>query len=117
MWLIWLCKIRALFAYVRVAPISISSITYSLRIYLLHFNRAISYNVLKNNKVFSMNIITVPFEESLFLTVEGETVQIIAFKTQEHGNIKFGVQAPRSINVHREEIYHAIKQKQQAEVE
>ncbi len=58
-----------------------------------------------------MNIITLPFEEPLTFTVQGEQVQIIAFKTQEHGNIKFGVKAPRSVNVHREEIYHAIKQK------
>lgn len=61
-----------------------------------------------------MNIVTVPFEEPLIFSVGGEIVQVIAFKTQEHGNIKFGVQAPRSINVHREEIYHAIKQKLEA---
>lgn len=59
-----------------------------------------------------MDIITIAFEEPLIFTVEGERVQLVAFKTLEHGNIKFGVQAPRSINVHREEIYHAIKQKQ-----
>lgn len=59
-----------------------------------------------------MNIITIPFEEPLIICVAGEIVQVIAFKTQEHGNIKFGIQAPRSINVHREEIYLAIKQKQ-----
>lgn len=59
-----------------------------------------------------MDIITVEFEEPLIFTVEGERVKLVAFKTLEHGNIKFGVQAPRSINVHREEIYHAIKQKQ-----
>ena len=61
-----------------------------------------------------MNIITVPFEEPLVFSISGEIVQVIAFKTQEHGNIKFGVQAPRSIKVHREEIYNAIKQKQEA---
>lgn len=65
-----------------------------------------------------MNIVTVSFEEPLIISVKGEIVQLVAFKTQEHGNIKFGVEAPRSINVHREEIYHAIKQKQQqAELE
>mgnify|MGYP000190279632 CR=1 FL=1 len=58
-----------------------------------------------------MNIVTVPFEEPLTVCINGETVKIIAFKTLEHGNIKFGVQAPRSVEVHREEIYHAIKQK------
>ncbi|WP_028389535.1 carbon storage regulator [Legionella fairfieldensis] len=60
-----------------------------------------------------MNIVTIPFEEPLTVCVKGEIVQVIAFKTLEHGNVKFGVQAPRSIEVHREEIYHAIKQKQQ----
>ncbi|WP_133127225.1 carbon storage regulator [Legionella nagasakiensis] len=64
-----------------------------------------------------MYIITVPFEEPLIIDINGELVQIVAFKTQEHGNIKFGINAPRSINVHREEIYHAIKQKEQAATE
>lgn len=61
-----------------------------------------------------MNIVTVPFEEPLTVKVNGAVVQIVAFKTSEHGNIKFGVEAPRSVEVHREEIYHAIKQKQQS---
>lgn len=62
-----------------------------------------------------MNIVTIPFEEPLTININGQKVQVVAFKTLEHGNIKFGVQAPRSIQVHREEIYHAIKQKQQNE--
>lgn len=60
-----------------------------------------------------MDILTIPFEEPLIVCVDGEIVQIVAFKTQEHGNIKFGINAPRSINIHREEIYQAIKQKRQ----
>lgn len=65
-----------------------------------------------------MNIVTIPFEEPLTVSVNGNSIQIIAFKTLEHGNIKFGVQAPRSVAVHREEIYHAIRQKQrEAEIE
>lgn len=59
-----------------------------------------------------MNIVSIPFEEPLIINIAGTLVQIIAFKTLEHGNIKFGVNAPRTIEVHREEIYHAIKQKQ-----
>ena len=61
-----------------------------------------------------MNIITISFEEPLIIAVNNELVQLVAFKTQEHGNIKFGIEAPRSVNVHREEIYHAIKLKQQS---
>lgn len=62
-----------------------------------------------------MNILSVPFEEPLTILIEDQKIQIIAFKTQEHGNIKFGIQAPRSVQVHREEIYQAIKQKKEAE--
>lgn len=64
-----------------------------------------------------MNIVTIPFEEPLAVCIDGVVVQVVAFKTLEHGNIKFGVEAPRSIEVHREEIYHAIKQKQQSDVD
>ncbi|MFA6303288.1 MAG: carbon storage regulator [Legionella sp.] len=59
-----------------------------------------------------MDIISLQFDEPLIIRIADATVKILAFKTQEHGNIKFGVDAPRSINVHREEIFHAIKQKQ-----
>lgn len=59
-----------------------------------------------------MDIISLQFEEPLMIKMSGAVIKILAFKTQEQGNIKFGVDAPRSINVHREEIYHAIKKKQ-----
>lgn len=81
----------------------------------LHLSLRQCYNLLKNKEVF-MDIVSVDFEETLTLIVQGQKVQIIAFKTQEHGNIKFGVQAPRAIQVHREEIYYAIKQKEQNSV-
>lgn len=61
---------------------------------------------------FLMDIVSLHFEEPLMININDTMVKILAFKTQEHGNIKFGVEAPRSINVHREEIFHAIKQKQ-----
>ena len=59
-----------------------------------------------------MNILTIPFEEPIILNINGETVKVVIFKTQEQGNVKFGIDAPRSVNVHREEIYLAIKQKE-----
>lgn len=62
-----------------------------------------------------MDIVTVPFEEQITITLSGKAVKLVAFKTLEHGNIKFGVEAPRSVQVHREEIFHAIKQKEQTE--
>lgn len=59
-----------------------------------------------------MDIINLNFEEPLTLLVGGQKIQVIAFKTPEPGNIKFGIDAPRTVQVHREEIYQAIKQKQ-----
>lgn len=59
-----------------------------------------------------MDIISLQFEEPLIINIENTIVKILPFKTQEHGNIKFGVEAPRIVNVHREEIFQAIKQKQ-----
>lgn len=59
-----------------------------------------------------MDIISLNYEEPLMIRIGDTTVKILAFKTAELGNIKFGVEAPRTINVHREEIFHAIKQKE-----
>lgn len=59
-----------------------------------------------------MDIISLQFEEPLLIRIKDAVVKVQAFKTPEHGNIKFGIEAPRSINVHREEIFHAIKQKE-----
>jgi len=60
-----------------------------------------------------MDFISLSFEEPLIVTVNGETIRMVLFKTQENGNIKFGIDAPRSINIHREEIYQAIQSKLQ----
>ncbi len=60
-----------------------------------------------------MNIINLDFEEPLYIHIKGDLVQIFAFKTQEPGNIKFGIEAPRTLQVHREEIYHIIQQKKE----
>jgi carbon storage regulator len=63
-----------------------------------------------------MDIVTLDFEEPLMLEINQQTIQVIAFKTNEPGNIKFGIKAPRSVQVHREEIYHAIKNKREENV-
>ena len=62
-----------------------------------------------------MDIISLQFEEPLLITIGSTVIKVLAFQTQEQGNIKFGIEAPRSINVHREEIFEAIKQKQLAD--
>ena len=58
-----------------------------------------------------MDIVTLSFEEPLVIAIHDQTVKIIPFVTHEHGSIKFGIEAPRSINVHREEIFQAIQLK------
>ncbi len=58
-----------------------------------------------------MDIISIAFEEQFVIKLNNELVKITAFETHEHGNIKFGIEAPRSINVHHEDIYYAIKEK------
>lgn len=60
-----------------------------------------------------MDIVTLDFEEPLTLKMNGQTIQVVAFKTNELGNIKFGINAPRSVQVHREEIHQAIKNKKE----
>ena len=59
-----------------------------------------------------MDILSVSFEEPLIIRIKDEIVRLVLFKTQENGNVKVGIQAPRSINVHREEVYQAIQSKQ-----
>lgn len=60
-----------------------------------------------------MDIVTLDFEESLTLVVNGQKIRVVGFKTSEPGNIKFGIDAPRNVQVHREEIYQAIKLKKE----
>ena len=60
---------------------------------------------------FIMEIVTVSFEEPLIITVNKQVVRVVTFETAEHGNIKFGVDAPRAIGVHREEIYQSFQNK------
>lgn len=64
-----------------------------------------------------MDIINLNFEEPLSIIIQGQTVQIIAFKTNESGNIKFGINAPRQVQVYREEIFNAIKINQEADAQ
>ncbi len=59
-----------------------------------------------------MDILSVSFEEPLIVRIKDEIVRLVLFKTQESGNVKVGIQAPRSIDIHREEIYQAIQSKQ-----
>lgn len=56
-----------------------------------------------------MDIVMVPFESKLILMKDNQKIQLTAFLTEEQGNVKIGIDAPRGISVDREEIY-IIKQ-------
>lgn len=58
-----------------------------------------------------MDIVSLSFEEPLIISINDQMVKLIPFKTPDPGNIKFGIDAPRSINIHREEIFQAIQSK------
>ncbi len=51
-----------------------------------------------------MDIVTINFEEKLVIDIRGQGVTLVAFQTLEHGNIKFGIDAPRNLRVNREEV-------------
>jgi carbon storage regulator len=57
----------------------------------------------------NMDIVTIPFESKLILIKNNHKIQITVFLTEEQGNVKIGIDAPRGIGVDREEIY-IIKQ-------
>jgi carbon storage regulator len=61
-----------------------------------------------------MDILMLPFEEPLILKVNEHHIKIVTFRTPEHGNIKFGIDAPRSVKVNREEVYLAEQEKSKA---
>jgi carbon storage regulator len=64
-----------------------------------------------------MDIISLQYEEPLVLYIKENQIKIVAFKTDDPRIIKFGVEAPRSVNVHREEIFLAIKEKERKTTE
>lgn len=60
-----------------------------------------------------MRIITIPYEENIYIQIGDQKIKIVTFATQEPGNIKFGIDAPKNIKVHREEVYQIIQSKNQ----
>lgn len=57
-----------------------------------------------------MEITTVEFEGKLIIVKNQQLIDISPFLTQDPGNIKLGITAPRGVIVDREEIY-ILKQK------
>jgi carbon storage regulator len=63
-----------------------------------------------------MQIMTLDFEEPMIIDIKSLKVKVTVFKTPEHGNIKFGVDAPKNMQVNREEIYEKKLIKKQIDV-
>lgn len=61
-----------------------------------------------------MQIFTIPFEEHFYVKLNNHIVKIITFPTTEYGNIKFGIEASRDVEIHREEIYEFIQSQKEA---
>lgn len=56
-----------------------------------------------------MDIVNIPFQEKpLIIELYGQTVECYVFETKKHGNIKFGINAPITLSVHREEAHKKV---------
>lgn len=65
-----------------------------------------------------MEILTVEFEHTLIIHLSNQPpVKLVPFLTGEQGNIKFGITAPRSVRVNREEVQALLKEKKMALIE
>lgn len=61
-----------------------------------------------------MDIITENFGNNLIIDYKGKEIKIRIFNMY-NGQVKFGIEAPEGIPVHREEIYELIKAKKKIE--
>ncbi|KTC84429.1 MULTISPECIES: carbon storage regulator [Legionella] len=59
-----------------------------------------------------MEIVNIFFEETLVIQINNQLVTILPKKSPQHGDISFGINAPKSISVDREEVYHLKKRPQ-----
>jgi carbon storage regulator len=63
-----------------------------------------------------MQILNIPYEEFFYITIGKQTVKVVTFPTTEFGNIKFGIEASREVQIHREEIYESIQHQKNKEL-
>lgn len=63
-----------------------------------------------------MEITKVAFEEKLIIIKNNQRIELVPFITQERGNIKVGIIAPKGVSVDREEI-HLLKQQKRRQKE
>lgn len=52
-----------------------------------------------------MEIVNLDFEETLYLTIQGHTIELITFEPAAIGSVSIGISAPCQISIDREEIY------------
>ncbi|NSL19591.1 carbon storage regulator [Tatlockia micdadei] len=56
-----------------------------------------------------MDIVNITFEEKLIFQIKDQIVTVFSRQGSQHGDIAFGISAPRAIHVDREEIYRQKK--------
>ena len=61
-----------------------------------------------------MEIRIIPFEDRLVIIKNNQKIILTPFLTQEAGNIKMGIEAPKGVAVNREEIYKRKQEKLKA---
>ena len=61
-----------------------------------------------------MDIINEDFGKNLIIDYQGKIVKLHIFNIN-NGQVKFGIEAPSGVSIHREEIYELIKAKEKAE--
>ena len=59
----------------------------------------------------NMEIVNMSFQEKLIIKVKNQRVIIVAKPFSSHGDVSFGIDAPKSMSVNREEIHFQKKEK------
>jgi carbon storage regulator len=52
-----------------------------------------------------MDILYFDFNDPIIIEVQRNQIKLTLYETSEPGQIKFGIDAPRSVQINREEIY------------
>lgn len=62
-----------------------------------------------------MEVTYIDFESPLILTINNQIVKIVLYASKEISSVQFGIDAPRTISVHREERYSSKKEQPKLE--
>lgn len=66
----------------------------------------------KRNQKFVFDLNKLPREELLAMHARGELLFEVAVLEQRGDRVRLGIEAPKSVPVHRQEVHEAIKRKE-----